>query len=47
MIKNLAWFQIYLFNRKQYIDIGENSETNPRDITCGVLKDLFSDRFCF
>ena len=31
--KNLACFQYYLSNRKQYIEISENSKTNPK---CGV-----------
>ena len=34
--KNLAWFQSYLSNRKQYIEIGENSKTDPKYVTCGV-----------
>ena len=33
--KNLAWFQSYLSNRKQYIEIGENSKTDPKYVTCG------------
>ena len=45
--KNHAWFQSYLFNRKQYIEIGENSKTGPKYVTCGVPKDLFLDHFCF
>ena len=35
--KNLAWFQSYLSNRKQYIEIGENSKTDPKYVTCGIL----------
>ena len=34
--KNLAWFQSYLSNRKQYIEIGENSKTDPKYVTCGI-----------
>ena len=34
--KNLAWFQSYLSNRKQYSEIGENSKTDPNYVTCGV-----------
>ena len=34
--KNLAWFQRDLSNRKQYIEIGENSKKDPRYVTCGV-----------
>ena len=45
--KNLAWFQSYLSNRKQYSEIGENSKTDPNYVTCGVPKDLFLDHFCF
>ena len=33
--KNLAWFQSYLSNRNQYIEIGENSKTDPKYVTCG------------
>ena len=33
--KNLAWFESYLSNRKQYIQIGENSKTDLKYITCG------------
>ena len=34
--KNLAWFESYLSNRKQYIEIGENSKTDLKYVTCGV-----------
>ena len=34
--KNLLWFQSYLSNRKQYIEIGENSKADPKYVTCGV-----------
>ena len=34
--KNLAWFESYLSNRKQYIQIGENSKTDYKYVTCGV-----------
>ena len=34
--KNLAWFERYLSNRKQYIEIDENSETDLKYVTCGV-----------
>ena len=36
--KNLAWFEIYLSNRKQYIEIGEKSKTDLKYVTCGVLQ---------
>ena len=36
LYKNLAWFQNYLSNRKQYIEIGENSKTYLKYVTCGV-----------
>ena len=39
--KNLAWFQSYLSNRKQYIEIGENSKTDPKYVTCGVPQGSF------
>ena len=34
--KNLAWFESYLSNRKQHIEIGENSKTDLKCVTCGV-----------
>ena len=34
--KNLAWFESYLSNRKQYIEICENSKTDLKYVTCGV-----------
>ena len=34
--KNLTWLESYLFNRKQYIEIGENSKTDLKCVTCGV-----------
>ena len=34
--ENLAWFESYLSNRKQYIEIGENSKTDLKYVTCGV-----------
>ena len=34
--KNLAWFRSYLSSRKQYIEISENNETDPKYVTCGV-----------
>ena len=34
--KNLAWFESYLSNRKQYIEIGENSKTDLKYVICGV-----------
>ena len=36
--KNLAWFESYLSNRKQYIQISENSKTDLKYVTCGVLQ---------
>ena len=36
--KNLAWFQSYLSNRNQPIEIGANSKTDPKYVTCGVLQ---------
>ena len=32
--KNQAWFESYLSNRKQYIEIDENSKTDPKCVTC-------------
>ena len=37
--KNLASFQKYLSNRKQYSEIGENSKTDPKYVTCGVPRE--------
>ena len=34
--KNLAWFQSYLSNRKQYIEIDENCKTDTKYVTCGI-----------
>ena len=34
--ENLGWFESYLSNRKQYIEIGENSKTDLKYVTCGV-----------
>ena len=34
--KNFAWFESYLSNRKQYIEIGENSKTDLKYVTCLV-----------
>ena len=34
--KNLHRFESYLCNRKQYIQIGENSKTDLKYVTCGV-----------
>ena len=34
--KNLAWFESYLSNRKQYIEISENSKTDLKYLTCDV-----------
>ena len=34
--KNLAWFENYLFNRKQCININENSKTDLKYVTCSV-----------
>ena len=34
--KNLGWFESYLSNRKQYIEIGENSKTDLKYVSCGV-----------
>ena len=33
---NLAWFRIYLINRKQYIQITNDSKSDLRNTTCGV-----------
>ena len=37
--KNLAWFQSYLSNRKQYIEIDENSKTDTKYVTCGISQE--------
>ena len=34
--KNLAWFESYLSNRKQYLEIGENNKTDPKYVTCSI-----------
>ena len=34
--KNIVWFESYLSNRKQYIEIAENSKTDLKYVTCGV-----------
>ena len=34
--KNLAWFESYLFHRKQYIYIGKNSKSGLKYVNCGV-----------
>ena len=34
--KYLAWFERYLSNKKQCIEIGENSKTDLKYVTCGV-----------
>ena len=34
--KNFAWFENYLSNRKQFNEIGENSKTDLKYVTCGV-----------
>ena len=33
---NLEWFKSYLTNRKQYIQINNDSKSNVQTITCGV-----------
>ena len=43
--KNLAWFRSYLTNRKQYIQITNDSKSDLRYTTCGVPH-VFLDR-CF
>ena len=47
--KNLACFESYLSNRKQYIQIGKNSKTdlNLNMLLVAFTKDLFLDHFCF
>ena len=35
---NVAGFEGYSSNRKQYIQIGENSKTDLKYVTCGVPK---------
>ena len=32
----LKWFESYLTNRKQYIQIGKKTKTALQDVTCGV-----------
>ena len=34
--KKLAWFESYLSNRKQHIQIGENSKTDLKYVTCSA-----------
>ena len=45
--KNLAWFESYLSNRKQYIEIGENSKTDLKYVTCGVPQGSILGRLLF
>ena len=33
--KNLAWFESYLSDRKEYIEIGEDSKIDLKYVTCG------------
>ena len=33
---NLAWFRIYLTNRKQYICINNDNKKNEQKVTCGI-----------
>ena len=33
--KTFAWFESYIFNRKQYIHLGENSKADLKYVTCG------------
>ena len=35
---NLAWFRSYLTNRKQYICINNDNNTNEQKVTCGVMQ---------
>ena len=39
--KKLAWFESYLSNRKQYIEIGENRQTDLKYVTCGISRGSF------
>ena len=39
--KNLAWFESYLSNRKQYLEIGENIKTDPKYATCSTSQGSF------
>ena len=34
--KTFAWFESYIFNRKQYIHLGENSKADLKCVTCGA-----------
>ena len=34
--KTFAWFESYIFNRKQYIHLGENSKADLKYVTCGA-----------
>ena len=45
--KNLAWFGSYLSNRKQYIEIGENSKTDLKYVPCGVPQGSILGPFLF
>ena len=36
---NLAWFRSYLTNRKQYIQITNDTKSDLRNTTCGVTQD--------
>ena len=39
--KKRAWFESYLSNRKQYIEIGENRQTDFKYVTCGISRGSF------
>ena len=45
--KNLAWFQSYLSNRKQCIEIGKNSKTDPKYVTCSVPQGFIIEPLLF
>ena len=45
--KNLAWFESYLSNRKHYMEIGENSKTDLKHVTCGVPHRSILRQLCF
>ena len=45
--KNLAWFKSYLSNRKQYIQIGENSKADLKYVTCGFPQGSILGPFLF
>ena len=45
--KNHAWFQSYLSNRNQCIEMGKNSKTYPKYVTCSVPQGFIIEPLLF